>query len=82
MRQLRLQRVLAGLSQVELARRVGKSPAWLSRVERGYLQPDPSVLSKIKDALKTGEPHMNGGVALSLAKCDCEEAVKLPWDWD
>lgn len=52
MRRLRFQRLLRGIPQVELAQRVGKSPAWLSLVERGYLRPTPELLSKLKTALK------------------------------
>lgn len=52
MRRLRLKRVLVGMSQAELARRVGKSPAWLSLVERGYLRPVPDMLARLKASLK------------------------------
>lgn len=52
MQQLRVRRILTGTSQAELARRVGKSPAWLSLVERGYLQPGPDMLTRLKAALK------------------------------
>ena len=51
MRRLRLKRLLCGISQAELARRVKKSPAWLSLVERGYLKPDAEMLFKLKAAL-------------------------------
>jgi transcriptional regulator with XRE-family HTH domain len=54
MRRLRLRRVLVGMSQAELARRVGKSPAWLSLVERGYLRPETDMLARLKASLKDG----------------------------
>lgn len=59
MRRLRLKRLLLGLNQAELARRVGKSPAWLSLVERGYLRPDTEVLARLNASLK-GEGGSNG----------------------
>jgi transcriptional regulator with XRE-family HTH domain len=52
MRRLRLRRILAGLSQVELAWRVGKSAGWMSLVERGYLRPAPDMLARLKASLK------------------------------
>ena len=54
MKRLRLRRVRVGCSQVELARRIGKSPAWLSLVERGYLSPSKEMLNKMKIALMGG----------------------------
>lgn len=55
MRRLRLKRILVGISQAELARRVGKSAAWLSLVERGYLRPGPDILARLKAVLKDRE---------------------------
>lgn len=55
MRRLRVKRVLVGFSQAELAKRVGKSSAWLSLVERGYLRPSPEMFRRLQAALKGGE---------------------------
>lgn len=59
MQRIRWQRVRAGMSQAELAQRVGKSPAWLSLVERGYLRPTPDMLARLKVSLKD-EGDSNG----------------------
>ena len=59
MRRVRLRRVLLGMSQAELARRVGKSPAWMSLVERGYLRPEPPMLARLKASLND-EGETNG----------------------
>lgn len=48
----RMRRILQGLSQAELGRRIGKSMAWVSLVERGYLQPSPEMVTAIWEALK------------------------------
>ena len=45
-------RILAGISQVELARRVGRSGSWVSLVERGYLRPFPAMRARIAKALR------------------------------
>jgi len=49
--QLRIKRILLGLSQHEIARRVGRSAAWISLVERGYVKPKNELREKIRKAL-------------------------------
>lgn len=49
---LRTRRILLGLSQWEVARRVGKSAAWLSLVERGYINPTSEMLDRFKKAVE------------------------------
>jgi transcriptional regulator with XRE-family HTH domain len=49
---LRMRRILQGLSQAEVARRIGKSMAWVSLVERGYLHPTPEMVTAIWEALE------------------------------
>lgn len=45
-RQMRRRRVELGLTQSELASRIGKSSKWVSEVERGRIMPTlPSVLA-------------------------------------
>ena len=51
----RMRRILQGLSQAELARRIGKSMAWISLVERGYLHPTPAMLTAILKALERND---------------------------
>jgi transcriptional regulator with XRE-family HTH domain len=53
-RQLRAARVLAGYTQTELARRVGRSPAWLCRIERGLDKPTDIDVALLCRALKAG----------------------------
>ena len=53
MNALRAFRVLYGLNQEELARIVGRSQAWVSRVERGQLLPQKEQARKIAKVLKT-----------------------------
>ncbi len=48
---IRLLRIVARLSQDELARRAGISGPWLCRIERGYVRPSPEVLDRIVRAL-------------------------------
>ena len=50
-RSLRIQRILSELSQAELGRRIGRSIAWVSLVERGYLKPTPEMLTAIQEIL-------------------------------
>jgi len=49
---LRTRRIVWGLSQWEVARRVGKSAAWLSLVERGYINPTREILNRLKKAVE------------------------------
>lgn len=46
--ELRLRRVLAGVPQQAVARRVGISQAELSNIERGYRQPTPELAERIR----------------------------------
>ncbi len=52
MNALRAFRVLYGLNQEELARIVGRSQAWVSRVERGQLLPQREQAKKLAKVLK------------------------------
>ena len=45
-------RVLHGFSQEELAQRVDRSQAWLSKVETGKLLPQREEAEKMAEALK------------------------------
>ncbi len=49
---LRTRRIVLGLPQCEVARRVGKSAAWLSLVERGYLHPDEKTQNTLRQVLR------------------------------
>jgi transcriptional regulator with XRE-family HTH domain len=49
---MRLFRALRGLSQAEVAHSIGRSQAWLSQIERGYLEPSSSDLDKLALALR------------------------------
>ena len=40
-RQLRLVRTALDLSQTDLAKKLGRSQAWVSRLEAGVVQPNP-----------------------------------------
>jgi len=48
-------RRMAGLSQVELARRAGIRPETLNRIEKGKTTPDVATIAKIERALETVE---------------------------
>ncbi|HWE93583.1 MAG TPA: helix-turn-helix domain-containing protein [Tepidisphaeraceae bacterium] len=50
-------RVAAGLSQAELARRAGIQPAVLNRIEKAKVVPDNSTIKKIDAALAGGKPE-------------------------
>ncbi len=52
MKMLRVLRVAKGLKQEELALRIGKSQPWLSMVEHGKIQPNPSEANRVAEALK------------------------------
>jgi len=57
---LRTRRRMAEMSQAQLANLVGKSPAWLSLVERGYLTPSQETLRQLLEQLdfKTEEQSL------------------------
>lgn len=55
-------RVAAGLSQAELARRAGMEPATLNRIEKARVTPDQATIAKIDKALK-GRARMPAGRA-------------------
>ncbi len=48
-------RVLSGLSQIELGRRIGRSQGYINRVECGYTSPGPADRKKLARVLKTDE---------------------------
>jgi DNA-binding XRE family transcriptional regulator len=50
-------RRMAGLSQVELARRAGIRPETLNRIEKGKTTPDVATIAKIERALETAEGY-------------------------
>lgn len=56
--QLKTYREKAGLSQVELARRLKMSPQNLSSIERGCLKAWPKVKRKLARALKVTEREL------------------------
>ena len=53
LRSIRIARLLAGWSQAELARAIGKSQSWLSQLELGYLVPDAADLRRLIERLAT-----------------------------
>ena len=53
--ELRAKRLLLGISQWEVGRRVGKSAAWVSLVERGYLHPDKETQAALRQVLRGEE---------------------------
>ena len=52
MKGMRIKRFLAGLSQAEIGKRLGRSPAWVSLVERGYLVPSDELMEAMEEQLK------------------------------
>ena len=50
--EIRLMRLIVGISQNELARRVDKSAAWLSLIERGYIKAPYVVREQLKQAVE------------------------------
>ena len=48
-------RRMAGLSQVELARRAGIRPETLNRIEKGKTTPDVATIAKIERVLETAD---------------------------
>ncbi len=49
---IKLRRISAGLSQAELAKRVGLTQPVISQLEGGVYIPGPELMQKINDALK------------------------------
>ncbi|WP_375587012.1 helix-turn-helix domain-containing protein [Flagellimonas aurea] len=45
-----------GLTQVEVANRIGKSPTALSQIIKGNYNPNPDTLQKICDVLEVPQP--------------------------
>lgn len=56
---LRLARMRRGLRQIDLAIRVGISPARISYYETGILEPTPEVIKKIADVLNCTEAELH-----------------------
>lgn len=54
-------RVAAGLSQAELARRAGMEPATLNRIEKAKVTPDQATVARIDKALKTARQPLPKG---------------------
>lgn len=49
---LRKLRKIAGLSQWEVSKAVGKTGGWLGLIERGFMQKDDDVLANIMAAIE------------------------------
>ena len=47
-----------GLRQVDVARRLGRDPAWLSRVIHGWLKPSPEDRRRLSVILKEPESRL------------------------
>lgn len=56
-RELRLER---GMSQVELARAVGTTPQNLNNIERSRQTPQPGLISRAAQALRTTTDYLHG----------------------
>lgn len=58
-------RVAAGLSQAELARRAGIEPATLNRIEKAGVTPDQATIMRIHNALNRADRihHVRAGAA-------------------
>ena len=57
---LRHHRVLAGLTQEELAERAGVSPATIVRIERNQAEPHISTMRKLAQALNVDPTELLG----------------------
>ncbi len=68
-------RVKAGLSQAELARRLGVLPTLVSRVERGAQRPSPDLLQSAAQALHATLPE-------SLAAANATARYRARWGID
>ena len=83
-RRLRHARRLRGLTLADLAARTGRSPAYLSRLENGRIEPRVGVLSDLADALDTttasllddAPPHRRAGLELELLRCQDHPAYR------
>jgi Zn-dependent peptidase ImmA (M78 family) len=49
---LTLAREARGQTQTELARRINKTPGYINKVERGYLEPTPAQIEALSEALR------------------------------
>jgi transcriptional regulator with XRE-family HTH domain len=49
---LKVQRIRAGLTQAELAEKVGLTQPLISQLEQGFYIPGPELMQKINDVLK------------------------------
>jgi predicted transcriptional regulator len=50
-------RLRAGVTQKKLAERVGRAQPWISRVERGKVQPTAAETRRLADALSLDSAH-------------------------
>jgi len=66
----RMRRILQGLSQAELGRRIGKSMAWVSLVERGFLYPTPEMVTAIQKAFESYSQSQDRAEYMSLSEVD------------
>lgn len=53
MNPLKRERVLAGVTQTELAHRLGRTQSWLSKIETGRRPVTRAVAAKVRRALRT-----------------------------
>ena len=67
---IRMRRIFQGLSQAELARRIGKSMGWVSLVERGYLRPTPEMVTAIQKAFENYDQSQDRSEYRSLSEVD------------
>jgi len=67
---IRMRRIFQGLSQAELARRIGKSMGWVSLVERGYLRPTPEMIIAIQKAFDSYRQSHDRPEYMSLSEVD------------
>jgi transcriptional regulator with XRE-family HTH domain len=51
-RQLKLERVAAGVKLIDIAARIGVSPGHLSRIEGGERKADSALIQRIRDAIQ------------------------------
>ena len=56
---LRIKRIRAGLTQAELAKRVGLTQPLISQLEAGFYIPGSELMQKINDALKQQQREGN-----------------------
>jgi transcriptional regulator with XRE-family HTH domain len=71
---MKLYRTAIGMSQQELARRVGRAQSFISDVETGVRAPIPELASRIARVLKTTPAELFGDVVAARKKGASDEA--------